>query len=41
MRYAFIKEHRQVWRVALMCKVLEVAVSGFYQWLLSVAQASC
>jgi putative transposase len=33
MRYAFIKEHRQVWRVALMCKVLEVAVSGFYHWL--------
>jgi putative transposase len=33
MRYAFIKEHRQQWRVVLMCKVLEVAVSGFYHWL--------
>jgi putative transposase len=33
MRYAFIKEHRQVWTIALMCKVLEVAVSGFYDWL--------
>jgi putative transposase len=33
MRYAFIKEHRHVWTVALMCKVLEVAVSGFYHWL--------
>jgi putative transposase len=33
MRYAFIKEHRQVWTVILMCKVLEVAVSGFYNWI--------
>lgn len=33
MRYAFVKEHRQVWSIALMCKVLEVAVSGFYHWL--------
>jgi putative transposase len=33
MRYTFIKEHRQQWRVVLMCKVLEVAVSGFYHWL--------
>jgi putative transposase len=32
MRYAFIKEHRQQWTVVLMCKVLEVAVSGFYDW---------
>jgi putative transposase len=33
MRYAFIKAHRQQWRIALMCKVLEVSVSGFYDWL--------
>jgi putative transposase len=33
MRYAFIKAHRQQWTIALMCKVLEVAVSGFYNWL--------
>jgi putative transposase len=33
MRYAFIKAHRQHWTIALMCKVLEVAVSGFYHWL--------
>jgi putative transposase len=32
MRYRFIKEHRQQWRVRLMCKVLEVSVSGFYGW---------
>ncbi|MGL4611215.1 MAG: IS3 family transposase [Trueperaceae bacterium] len=33
MRYAFIKEHRLQWTVTMMCKVLEVAVSGFYHWL--------
>jgi transposase InsO family protein len=33
MRYTFIKEHRYQWAVNLMCKVLEVAVSGFYDWL--------
>ncbi len=33
MRYAFIKEHRYQWGVSLMCRVLEVAVSGFYDWL--------
>ena len=32
MRYAFIKEHCQQWRIRLMCKVLEVSVSGFYDW---------
>lgn len=33
MRYAFIKESRYQWAVSLMCRVLEVAVSGFYDWL--------
>lgn len=32
MRYAFIEEHRHMWRIVLMCKVLEVSVSGFYDW---------
>ena len=32
MRYAFIKEHRHVWRVRLMGRVWEVSVSGFYDW---------
>jgi transposase InsO family protein len=32
MRYAFIKEHQKQWRIRLMCKVLEVSVSGFYDW---------
>ena len=33
MRYAFIKEHRAHWSVALMAEVLAVSVSGFYDWL--------
>jgi len=33
MRYAFIKEHRYQWAISLMCRVLEVAISGFYDWL--------
>jgi putative transposase len=33
MRYAFIQEHRYQWAITLMCRVLEVAVSGFYDWL--------
>jgi putative transposase len=33
MRYTFIQAHRHVWTIAMMCKVLEVAVSGFYDWL--------
>jgi hypothetical protein len=33
MRYAFIKEHRYQWAISLMCRVLEVAVSGYYDWL--------
>ena len=33
MRYAFIKEHRDVWAVGLMAGVLAVSVSGFYDWL--------
>jgi putative transposase len=33
MRYPFIKEHRKQWRITLMCRVLEVSVSGFYDWL--------
>ena len=33
MRYAFIKEHRSNWAVALIASVMEVSVSGFYDWL--------
>jgi transposase InsO family protein len=32
MKYRFIAEHRQEYPVSTMCRVLEVAVSGFYAW---------
>ena len=33
MRYAFIRDHRQYFRVSTMCRVLKVHRSGFYAWL--------
>jgi putative transposase len=33
MKYQFIAEHRQEYPVSTMCRVLEVACSGFYAWL--------
>ena len=33
MRYIFIREHREVFPVGVMCRVLEVGRSGFYTWL--------
>jgi transposase InsO family protein len=32
VRYQFIQAHQQRWSVALMCKVLEVSSSGYYEW---------
>ena len=32
MKYAFIQDHREEFSVDLMCKVLEVSSSGFYDW---------
>lgn len=32
-KYAFIKQHRTAFPVLLMCRVLEVSRSGFYDWL--------
>lgn len=32
MRYAFVKTHRQRWRVTVMCRVLKVSRGGFYAW---------
>lgn len=32
MRFQFIEDHRSVFRVEKMCKVLEVSRSGFYKW---------
>ena len=33
MKYAFIKDHREMFEVLLMCDVLEASRSGFYDWL--------
>ena len=32
MRYGFIAEHRAQWPVRVMCRVLQVSASGFYEW---------
>ena len=32
MKYAFIVEHGQQFQVALMCRVLKVSRSGYYEW---------
>lgn len=33
MRFAFIRDHRQVWPVTVMCRVLDVSCSGFHAFL--------
>lgn len=33
MKYAFIKDHRDEFDVAIMCEVLKASRSGFYDWL--------
>jgi len=33
MRYRFIELHKKAWPVTLMCRVLQVARSGYYDWL--------
>lgn len=32
MRYGFIASHRAQWPVRVMCRVLQVSTSGFYEW---------
>ena len=32
MRYRFIEQHKKVWPVYLMCEVLKVSRSGYYEW---------
>lgn len=32
MKYAFIAEHQQAWPVSVLCEVLEVGRSGFYDY---------
>lgn len=33
MRYQFIREHREQFRIGTMCKVLGVSRSGYHAWL--------
>lgn len=33
MRYRFIRDHQRQFRVAVMCRVLDVSRSGYYDWL--------
>ncbi len=33
MKYTYIKEHRPVFTVRIMCRMLRVHPSGFYAWL--------
>ena len=33
MKYAFIARHRSVWPTRMMCRVMAVSHSGFYEWL--------
>ena len=32
MRYGFIAKHRAQWPIRVMCRVLQVSASGFYEW---------
>ena len=32
MKYQFIEAHRQEYPVTMMCRVLEVARTGYYKW---------
>jgi putative transposase len=32
VRYGFIAKHRAQWPVRVMCRVLQVSASGFYEW---------
>ena len=32
MKYAFVKDHRERWPIASICRVLQVTRSGYYAW---------
>ncbi|MFT5195429.1 MAG: putative transposase [Cellvibrionaceae bacterium] len=32
MRYQFIKEHQDLYGIGLMCRLLKVSSSGYYNW---------
>ena len=40
LRYAFIAEHQDMWPVSVLCEVLDVSRSGFYEYLLRHTKAS-
>jgi putative transposase len=40
LRYAFIAEHQDIWPVSVLCEVLDVSRSGFYEYLQRHAQVS-
>ena len=31
MRFGFVDEHKGVWPISVMCRVLGVSVSGYYR----------
>jgi putative transposase len=33
VKYRFINEHKHEYKVATMCRVLKVALAGYYAWL--------
>ena len=33
LKYRFINDHREIWSIAVMCRVMKVARAGFYVWL--------
>ena len=40
MRYQFIEDHRKDYRVTLLCRVRQVAGSGYYAWPLSLRKVA-
>jgi putative transposase len=40
LRYAFIAEHQDIWPVSVLCEVLDVSRSGFYEYLPRHAKVS-
>jgi putative transposase len=33
LKFAFVARHRSVWPARVMCRLLQVSASGFYEWL--------